>query len=441
MSDKNILVYINSISKSSINSIRAYSKKKQKTFRLMLLRDYKLKTKSVDGDVDLVIDVDFTNPSKIATALLPFQDQLLTITCRSEANISHLIQVIPHVPYLQTPTTESLRWATDKYEMRKRFKIFDSKQTPKFTRVQNTSKKEMSRVVQKVGFPMIIKPANLSSSALVSICFYQEELEKTLKDTFKKAKSTYKKNGIIGDFCIISEEYMDGDMYSIDVYINSVGDIFYCPIVKVITGKNIGHDDFYNYLRITPAPIKKESLQKAHHCAFVGVKALGLRNTTAHVELMRIDDDWKLIEIGPRIGGFRHLLHGLSCDIDHGLNDILIRMSKKPIIPKKCKGFAASMRYYTDTEGIIVKMRGVQKIKNLSSYHSLNIKLKIGERTCFAKNGGRGIFDLTLYNTNRSKLLADIRRVEKMVDIEIEKSRTKQVKGKVFNKKVIKNKQ
>ena len=41
-----------------------------------------------------------------------------------------------------------------------------------------------------------------------------------------------------------------------------------------------------------------------------------------HFQLMKIDDEWKVIEIGARMGGFRNLLHKLSCDIEHSLNDV-----------------------------------------------------------------------------------------------------------------------
>ena len=71
--------------------------------------------------VDILIPVDFSSPSKITKALLPYQDRLLAITCRGEYNIGHFRELIPHVPYLRTPTATSLEWATNKLEMRKRF--------------------------------------------------------------------------------------------------------------------------------------------------------------------------------------------------------------------------------------------------------------------------------------------------------------------------------
>jgi hypothetical protein len=38
----------------------------------------------------------------------------------------------------------------------------------------------------------------------------------------------------------------------------------------------------------------------------------------------------------------------------------------------------------------------------------------------FARNGGRSIFNVFLYNADRSRLLADIRRLEKLVKIKVQ---------------------
>jgi hypothetical protein len=212
---------------------------------------------------------------------------------------------------------------------------------------------------------------------------------------------------------------MEGDMYSIDSYVNSRGKVYHCPLVKVTTGKKIGHDDFYNYLQMTPSGLKSETVAKAEKAAESGIHALGLRSTVAHTELMKIDNDWKLIEIGARMGGFRHILHDLSCDINHALNDILIRIPKKPLLPKKCKGYSCAVKWFAPKEGRITEMKGIKRIEQLESFHSITVNKKVGDRAVFARNGGRSIFNLFLYNNDRSKLLADIRRMEKIVDIKV----------------------
>jgi ATP-grasp domain len=421
--EKNIIAYVMSLPGGVAESIRRYERETKQKFRVMVIWDtnaHEKKSREDFPNADIFLSIDFSKPSDIAEALAPYQHELRAITCRGESHIARLIDVIPHVPYLRTPTTESLSWSTDKLEMRRRFKVLAPKFSPKYALVNGNTKGERKRIIEKIQFPMIVKPTNLAQSLLVTVCYHEDELKRALTSLKKKIAKIYGENGRTEMPRIIAEEFMEGDMYSVDAYVDSRGTVYFCPMVRVITGHNIGHDDFYNYLRITPTKLKQASIDKAHIATEAGIHALGLRNTTAHVELMKVDDEWKIIEIGPRIGGFRDKLHRLSCEIDHSRNDILIRLPKKPVIPKKCKGYAATMKWYPKQEGRLVRLKGIKKIQELKSFVDMTIEKKLGDLCRFAKNGGKSVFTMTLFNAERPKLLADIRRVEKLVDIQVE---------------------
>lgn len=417
--EKNIVAYVMKVPPSVPVSIKAHQKRTGKKYKILLIREAGFEESAEMVRYDLLVTCDFNSPRSIAEALLPYQEQLLAITCTGDNNISRFAKVIPHVPYLRTSSTESLLWATDKYEMRKRFKLFDPSITPKFTRIKDTTTGERKRIIKKIGFPMIVKPTNLGASLLVTICYHEDELKKTLVNIFKKIEKAYENDKRIENPKIIVEEYIEGDLYSIDSYINSRGKMYHCPLVRQKTAKEIGRDDFYNYLQITPTGLKAHSVERAQTITEIALHALGLKSTTAHTELIKVDDDWKIIEVGPRMGGSRDALHSLSCDIDHSLNDILIRIPKKPHIPKKCKGYSAYIKHFAAREGRITEMKGIKKIETLKSFHSLAVNKKVGDRSIFAKNGGRSVFNAIFYNADRSKLLADIRRLEKMVLIKV----------------------
>ncbi len=418
--EKNIIIFVMQMTEKMAEDVKAYAKKTGKKYRVMLLWDSRVKGVEKKKGYDILVSCNFGKPNSIAEALLPYQDELLAITCRGDNQVGHFRDVLPHVPYLRTPTTESLRWATDKYEMRKRFRLYDPKITPRFTKVESNSKKERERVISKIGLPLIVKPTNLGGSMFVAICYHEEEFEQTLKTIFRKIRKAYEKDRRTETPTIIAEQFMEGDMYSVDSYVDSRGTVYHCPLVKITTGKQIGHDDFFGYKQTTPTGLGEKSVKKARKVTETAIRALGLRSTSTHTELMKIDDDWKVIEIGPRLGGFRDTLYGLSCDIEHTMNDILIRIPQKPVIPKKCKGFATAIKWYSDKEGKIVEMKGIKKIEELKSFHSIQVNKKVGDRAVFARHGGRSIFNVFLYNANRSDLLADIRRLEKMVKIKVE---------------------
>ncbi len=405
------------------SGLAAFKKKFGKTYRLALIRSTKepLTSRQADQIRDKVIDMDiplnFDSPKAVIDALKPLKEELLAVTCRSEAKIPQFQKLIPYVPYLKTPTMSSLEWCTNKIEMRKRLLAYDKKITPKFKVITDVSKNTVKKIQEEIGFPLVIKPAGLAQSYLVNIIFHEEELEKTLTMVFKKINKVYKEMGGRGEPQVLVEQFMEGDMYSIDAFINSRGKIYFAPMTHVKTGRDIGFDDFFAYRTLTPTLLKKSSIEAAEETATKAIYALGLRSSTAHIEMFRTEDGWKIIELGPRLGGFRNDMYYLSYDMDSTTNDIFIRIPKKPTLPKKVKGYTAVFKFFAKKEGKIISLTGIKKIQELKSFYSIHINKSVGDMARFAKNGGKSIFNVTLFNHDRSKLFADIRRMEQMVQI------------------------
>ena len=401
-------------------SILEINKKHKLKYRYLLLAEREPKNKKEKETIalfDEFISTKGDSDKSIAEALLPYKDRLLAATCRSEASIPFFQKVIPHIPYLRTPTNSSLAWSIDKLQMRRRFRLYDKKISPTFLLVHDTRKITLKEITKKIGFPLVIKPAGLAQSLLVSICYHQEELDKNLKRTFRKVNQIYRETNGRGEPAVLVEQFIEGDMYSIDAYVNSRGKVYFCPMVSVITGKQVGFDDFFAYRTMTPTNLNKQSINDAEIVGTAAIHALGLRSTTAHIELLKTEKGWKVIEVGPRIGGFRQKMYDLSFGIDHALNDILIRIPKTPKLAKRIKGHTATFKFFAKTEGKITTLTGIKKAQQLKSFNSIAIHKKISDRAIFAKHGGKSIFDITLFNKDRSKLLADIRRLEQTIKI------------------------
>lgn len=373
----------------------------------------------------VILDVDFSSHLAIQRTVLPYERRLLALTCRSERNIPLLKKVIPHVPYINTPTELSLDWTTDKILMRQLLQGYDKNISPKFVVAHDATNETLDRIEKKVGFPLIIKPAGLAASLLVTICYHREELEANMRNTVSKINQIYKKKKGRGEPQILVEEFMEGTMYSVDCYVNQRGVAYYTPLVHVQTGMSIGMKDFYGYMRITPVNLKMHKIEAARKVADKAIEALNLRSTTCHVELMKTEDGWKVIELGPRIGGFRHEMYELSYGMDHALNDILIRVPKKPILTKKVRGFTSVMQFYPDRKGRLITIEGINKARKLESFSRIDIIKKAGDLCDFARNGDDPVFTIVLFNKNRSKLLADIRRLETTVRIKIKRPQRK----------------
>ena len=378
--------------------------------------------KKCKEDLDLVLQCLFSSPDSIRKAIKSFEKEILAVTCRSEAKMWYFTNAIPHLPYVKTPTAESLRWSVDKISMRRRFKTYDTSITPKFVVLKDDKKSTIEKIEKMVGYPCVVKPSGLAQSLLVTTCYHREELEKTLHKVFKKVgilNRVYKESQDSNRPTVLVEEYMEGDMYSIDGLVGSRGKKYFFPPVYVKTGDKAGFDDMFGYMQITPTKLKKESIQGAEHVVSQAIKALGLRSTSFHAELLKTEDGWKMIEIGPRVGGFRDDLYRLSVDIDYTHNDIAIRIPEKPIIPRKCLGHSAAMKIFAKKEGKIKSIKGLKKVQELESIESIKQNKKKGDTAKFAKNGGLSVFNIILFNEDRAGLLADIRRIEKNLIIEV----------------------
>jgi biotin carboxylase len=374
-----------------------------------------------------VIECDFSSFLAIQKALMPYKHRFIGVTCRAEKNIPLLKKIITHLPTLNAPTESSLDWTTDKIRMRQLLRGYDKSIAPKFLVIHDSSEETMKKIERVVGYPLMIKPAGLAASLLVTLCYHPEELQKALKNTVRKINMIYKKKKGRGEPQILVEEFMEGVMYSIDSYVNRRGVIYHTPLVHVKTGRAVGFEDFFGYIRITPVILKPYKIENAEKAAEKAIEALNLRSTTCHIELMKTEDGWKVIEVGPRIGGFRHEMYELSYGIDHSLNDMLIRIPRKPILAKRSKGFTAVMQFYAKEKGYLKSLGGINKVRRLESFSRIEVKKTIGQMCDYARNGDDPVFDIVLFNHNRSKLLADVRRLEQAINIVISKNRIKSV--------------
>ncbi len=423
-----IILTVGMPSISFVHDVRALGELHGVHYKLVALlnkKDIEPAQRKKKDTPDTVLRCAYNKPASIAKTLTPIRDHIVAVISRGEEKVGRLRKLIPHVPYIPLPTESSLEWATDKMLMRQQFEAYDPTITPTFSIVKETTPETIAKIKKTVGFPLVMKPAGLASSLLVTICFHEEELEAALKKVFRKINKVYKDQNRTELPKVLVEQFMEGEMYSIDGYVNKKGDITWCPFVHVKTGRSVGFDDFFGYRQMTPTTMKASTQDKGRVVAEKAVHALGMRSTTVHVELMRTDDGWKVIELGARIGGFRQTLYDLSLGLNHVQNDLLNRMGKKVIVPKKQKGYAAALKFFAKNEGTLSMLTGLKKIQKLESHHQTKRHLSVGDKCLFAKNGGRSVCDIVFYNENRSDLLADIRRAESMLKIEVERVKRK----------------
>jgi len=415
--NKNLILFVGNVPANAISGVKKFEKDHKKKFRIALIKDIKSDAKINDG-VDVLISCDMSSFDSRKEALDIYRSDFVAVTCRGEKNIPGLQRVIENLPELNNPQVKSLTWATNKIQMRRKLSAYDKKISPTYTIVHDAKKSTIKNIKDKIGFPLVVKPAGLASSLLVSICFYPEELELVLKKTFSKIEKIYKEVEGRGDPEVLVESFMDGEIYSTDAYVSAKGELYFTPFVHAKNGRSIGFDDFFEYKLVTPTYLNEKSINDAKDISKKAIKALELSSTVAHIELVKTEDGWRVIEVGPRIGGWRNAMYELSFGINHSMNEVLVKMGKVPIVPKKTIGYTAVLQFYPRKEGVLKKVSGIKKSKELKSFNAIKINKKIGDKIVFAKHGGKPVFNITLSNKDKSDLFGDVRRLEQMIVIE-----------------------
>ena len=417
---KNVIIFVNAVRPATFAALDMFERQTGRTFEPVVLVDEKIRESisACNGQDRLprpvsVVCADFSSAESIRSALKPYEGRIFAVTSQYENSVAELQKLVPYFPYLPMPTERSLTWATEKKLMRKMLEAYDASLVPGYMEVPNASAATIANVEAQLHYPMIVKPSGLEGSLLVSMVQNREDLQSTLEYTFAEIQKGYNTWIKRQKPAILVEEFMEGDMYSVDTYVAADGTCCHTPPAKVVTGRKVGFDDFFGYQRITPAGLDAENYALAQATAEKACHALGLRAVTGHVELMKTPRGWKVIELGPRIGGYRHDIYNLSYGINHIVNDIRNRAGEVPEVPSDVLAHTVVFNIYARKEGVLESIDGLETVKALPSFVSVRQLLFLGDEARFAKNNGDPVFEVILSNADETQFLADIATLER----------------------------
>ena len=422
---KDIIIFVNAIRPKTFQALADYEAESGRRFTPVVLVDQTIKDSifTCNGQNNLpekitVITADFSSAASLRKALRPYQERIFAVTSQYENCIQELRQLLPYLPYIPTPTEKSLTWATEKKHMRKLLEAHDPKLVPRYMEVSDAEPETIARIEASVTYPLVVKPSGLEGSLLVSYVANTGELRATLERIFVAIQAAYDTWIKRQKPAVLTEEFMVGDKYTIDVYVDAEGTCRFAPMVGDVVARNVGYDDFFGYHAFLPSGLSDEENQKGQAAAAEACRALSLRSTTAHVELMHTANGWKIIELGPRIGGYRHELYDQAFGVNHIMNDIRNRANEVPDIPTKLQKYASVFNIYPREEGILQAVRGLDALRQLESFTYVTQKTAVGEPALFAKNGGDVVLNVMLSHPDKTQLEADIAAMEAAIVLE-----------------------
>lgn len=421
---KNVAVFINDFYPELPVALEKLSKRLSRPLRGIMLID---KTAYEQGryhpDNEHLFDeivCDFTDPGALRATVRTFEENLLLVDATSERSQPYFKLVLPHVPYVLTPTESSLEWATHKGQMRALIGGYNSELVPRVRVVRDASEATISDVLSKLELPLIVKPTGLAASILVNKVSTESELRSTLKHSLKVIHDIYKRDAGRGEPELIVEEFIEGDMYSIDMYVNETGKTWCLPPIRSRTAHSLGKEGFYTYQNESFLEIDAATIAAGQAAAAEAVHALGLRSSTAHVELFHTKTGWKIIELGPRPGGYRQFMYGAAYGIDHAYNELLVKVGLEPEMNQTPIAHSLITNTYAEEEGVIIAIEGVEEARRIPSISTLLVHAKPGDVALPSGKGGKLIVDSEMSHVDQAQLLADADALRDRITIRVE---------------------
>lgn len=322
-----------------------------------------------------------------------------------ESYIMTAAQIAKHLN-LPGLSLEAARACTDKELMRRCFTNTPEKISPAFKAL--TSEDELVDFAANHNFPLILKPANLSKSLLVTKNTSLKELIANYRKSLSLIDKTYAKYAPGQTPKLIVEEFLEGPIFSVDAFVDISGEPHVLEnVVDYQTGYDIGFDDNFHYSRILPSKLPQEDIDSIRHTAAVGCRALKMTSCPAHVEIILTKDGPRIVEIGARNGGYRERMHDLANDIDITGNALALSLNKPLDLKPKKNDAVGVFELFPKTPGVFEQINHLSELNELSSFRYISVKAKPGQFVGKAGDGYKMCAVIILANHDHTEFEKD----------------------------------
>lgn len=290
---------------------------------------------------------------------------------------------------------------TNKYKMREYLKnngfLF-----PEYKKCKNIN--ELEQFANEKGFPFVMKPLNSQGSSGVTILKDKRDFQKI------KMSLGYTR----GEKSVIVEEFLGEQEYTVEGIV--IDKKHYTLAISAKTHysnlKYVSRELYYSW-----EPEYKDLIER-HNTL---IESTGLPFGITHSEYIKTKDGFVLVEFAARGGGSMIASHIVPAVSGWDVEDIYIhQILQKEITLPPIKRNCAVLKFIVLEEGIIKKIEGVQKIRNMEKVLYFTLKYREGERVkpVTSDMDRHGYF--IAWAENNEELAAIINKVENLLEIQYE---------------------
>ena len=397
---------------NGFSSLTAYLR--DNGYDYIVLKD-RLHTSSPDKKLRNRVVCDFSSDESILAAVQSIKVPIDGVMTVYENYIVATSLIARHLGLPALPE-QAAAACTDKSLMRQLFAVAPEPISPDYQVITNED--ELRAFAANHDFPLILKPANLAKSLLVTKNHDLDELLQNYQLMLSNIGKTYEKYAPHRSPTVLVEEFLEGSIHSVDAFTGEDGNpLVLDNVVDYQTGYDIGFQDNFHYSRILPSKLSQSDQAALRHCAAVGIQALGIKNAPSHVEIIMTSKGPRIVEIGARNGGYRERMHMLANGIDITGAALALAFGRPPRVTATKNEPCAVLELFPKTPGTFVELAEASRLQGLPSLEYSSVKATPGSFVGKASDGYKMCAVIILHHKDADQFTRDLLFVNEQVHV------------------------
>ncbi|UZJ36923.1 ATP-grasp domain-containing protein [Prosthecochloris sp. SCSIO W1103] len=274
-----------------------------------------------------------------------------------------------------------------------------------------------------LGYPLVIKPTDLASSAFVRMVHNGDELRESCR-AIMEFETNFRDQK--RDTACLIEEYMSGEEVSVEAITIDGKTTIIGVTDKSISGTPFFIEDGHMF----PAQLDDTLAEEACELAESALEAIGFDNGISHTEIKLTERGPRIVEINPRPAG-----NYISELIEHvtgkSLVEAFVRLAigEKPsmIYERNGAGSAAIKFLMPDQGGVVKSISGIETLENNAHVTRWHLDAKVGGHVNEPIDNGCYIGHLVAVDPNGGAARAIAENAAESLKIEVSTSEKEEV--------------